>query len=53
MGDVIGQVTVTSTVIATRGDRLAHRRLCFSAADQKPEAFYNEMLGVVEISADN
>jgi DNA-binding SARP family transcriptional activator len=53
MGDVIGHVEVTSTVIATRGDRLALRRLRFSDADLKPEAFYNEMLGVVEISAGN
>ncbi len=53
MADVIGGVNITSNAIATRGKRLALRRLRFSGQDQEPEAFYNEMLGVVEINADS
>ena len=43
---------VTSTVIATRGERLALMRLCFSGRDQRPERFVTELLALVEINAD-
>ena len=52
MADVIGRVDITLTVIATRGERLALRRLRFSAADQTPEGFYNEFVGIVETSSE-
>ncbi len=53
MADLVGQGNVTSNVIATRGERLALRRLRFSEQDRNPEAFYTEMIGIVEINADN
>jgi DNA-binding SARP family transcriptional activator len=43
---------VTSTVIATRGGRLALMRLRFSGRDQGPERFVTEPLTLVEINAD-
>ena len=43
---------VTSTVIATRGERLALMRVRFSFRDQGPEAFLGELLGICEINAD-
>ena len=49
----VGTTNLTSTVIATRGERLALSRLRFSGRDQRPEAFYTEALGVAEINADN
>ena len=49
----IGITSVTSTVIATRGERLALSRDRFSRRDQEPEAFPVEVLAVVEINADN
>ena len=42
----------TSTVIATRGERLALSRVRFSGRDQRPEAFHAEVLSIVEIDAD-
>ncbi|MBZ4557629.1 AAA family ATPase [Mycobacterium avium subsp. hominissuis] len=53
MADLVGQGNVTSNVIAIRGERLALRRLRFSEQDRNPEAFYTEMIGIVEINADN
>ena len=44
--------TVTLTVMATRGNRLALARLGFSGRDEGPEAFLTEMLNIVEINAD-
>src|SRR4029077_21075141 len=44
--------SITSTVIATRGERLALRRVRFSGRDKRPEAFHTETLGIVEIDAD-
>ncbi|MEB3979898.1 BTAD domain-containing putative transcriptional regulator [Mycobacterium sp. 663a-19] len=44
--------TVTSTVMATRGERLVLTHSRFSGPDQRPEAFHNVMLSVVEIDAD-
>ncbi|WP_444850909.1 BTAD domain-containing putative transcriptional regulator [Mycolicibacterium frederiksbergense] len=53
MADVTGHANVTTNVFATRGERLALRRLCFSGQDQEPERFHAEMVGVVEINANN
>ena len=44
---------MTSTVIATRGERLALMSYPLLGRDQRPEAFHIEMLGVVEIDADD
>ena len=49
----IGVTNMTSTVIATRGQRLALSRARMSGRDQRPEAFHTEVLDVVEINADN
>jgi hypothetical protein len=49
----VGTISVTSTVIATRGERLALRRLRFSVEDPAPEAFVMDLLGIVEIDADD
>ena len=49
----VGITNMTSTVIATRGQRLALSRDRFSGRDQRPEAFYAEVLGIVEINADD
>jgi hypothetical protein len=43
---------VTTTVMATRGGRLALMRGHFSHRDQAPEAFRTELLNVAEIDAD-
>ena len=48
----LGTTNITSTVIATRGERLALSRVRFSGRDQRPEAFHTETLGIVEIDAD-
>jgi hypothetical protein len=48
----VGANTITSTVIATRGERLVLIRLRFSGEDQQPEAFHADLLGIVEIDAD-
>jgi len=42
----------TSTVMATRGERLVLMRAGLSFRDQGPEAFLTEVLGIVEINAD-
>lgn len=49
-GADLGARSITSTVIATRGDRLALRHLRFSG--EGPEAFHNELLGIAEINDD-
>ena len=49
----IGIDVMTSTVIATRGERLVLDRVRLSARDQAPEPFYTEVLRVLEIDADN
>ncbi len=49
----VGTTNLSSTVIATRGERLVLSRLRFSGRDQRPEAFYTEALGIAEINADN
>ncbi len=48
-----GSTNLTSVVIATRGERLALSRTRLSGRDQRPEAFHTEVLGIVEIDADN
>jgi DNA-binding SARP family transcriptional activator len=52
MADV-GVVNMRSTTIATRGERLALRRLRFSDENQVPESFLVELLGIVEIDTAN
>ena len=47
-----GVKNMTSTVIATRGERLALSRVRFSGRDQRPEAFHTEVLIILEIDAD-
>ena len=44
---------LTSIVIATRGKRLALSRIRASGGDQRPDAFHADVLGIVEINADN
>lgn len=48
----LGMVNVSSTLIATRGERLVLMRVGFSFRDTGPEAFFGEMLGISEINAD-
>jgi hypothetical protein len=49
----LGVAHITSTVIATRGERLALTRARMSGRDQRPDAFYTEALSILEIDADN
>ena len=49
----VGVTNVTSIVIATRGERLVLSRVRYSGRDQRPEAFHTEVLGIVEIDADD
>ena len=49
----IGVKNIISTVIATRGERLVLSRYLFSGRDRRPEAFRTDVLGIVEIDADN
>ena len=48
----VGNTNVTSTPIATRGERLVltHGRLWFR--DEGPEAFFSESLSIVEVNTD-
>jgi class 3 adenylate cyclase len=48
----IGVTNMTSTAIATRGQRLVLGRARVSGRDQRPDAFHTEVLGVVEINTD-
>ena len=48
-----GLTNMTSTVIATRGERLVLSRARYSGRDHGPEAFHTEVLIIVEIDADN
>ena len=48
----VGVQNIASTVIATRGERLALNRYCFSGHDEPPEAFRTEVLGVIEVDND-
>ena len=49
----VGVANMTSTVIATRGERLVLTRIRYSGSDERPEAFHTEVLGIVEIDADD
>ncbi|MGO9155528.1 AAA family ATPase, partial [Mycobacterium sp.] len=49
----VALTNVTTTYIATRGERLALTRARFSDRDQGPEALLTEALVIVEISADD
>jgi hypothetical protein len=51
-GADLGGTNLTSTVIATRGARLILTRTRHSGRDQAPGAFRVDVLGVVEIDAD-
>ena len=48
----LGVTNITSTVIATRGERLLLRRTRFSL-DQGPEDFHGDLLCIVELDAEN
>ncbi|KLO28530.1 hypothetical protein ABW16_12645 [Mycolicibacter heraklionensis] len=45
----VGVLNVSSSVIATRGERLVLGRYRFAGNDQRPEAFHTDVLGVLEI----
>ena len=49
----VGFTNITSTVIATRGERLVLSRHRVSRRDQQPHAFVVEVLAVVEIDGDD
>ena len=49
----LGVKNTTPVVIATRGERLALGRIRLSGRDQRPEAFHTEVLGLIEIDAEN
>ena len=49
----LGNTNVTSTVLATRGERLILTSGGYSGKDQGPEAFRTELLTVIEINDDN
>ncbi|MDT5188459.1 MAG: hypothetical protein QOI28_710, partial [Mycobacterium sp.] len=49
----VGLTNMSTTVIATRGQRLALTRAHYSGTEPGPEAFHAESLGVVEIDADH
>ncbi len=48
----VGTTNVTPVVIATRGERLVLASVRLSSRDERPEAFYNEVLRVIEINSD-
>ncbi|MDT5110357.1 MAG: hypothetical protein QOE20_2247, partial [Mycobacterium sp.] len=48
----VGFTTVISTVVATRGARLALARARWSVRDQRPEAFQMDVLHIVEVADD-
>lgn len=48
----IGVTTVSSTVVATRGERLALCRSLISGRENAPEGFHVELLAVVLLGAD-
>jgi hypothetical protein len=49
----VGFANIKSTIIALRGERLALGRFLISTGDQQAESFHNDVLGIVEINADN
>ncbi|OBI69298.1 nuclear transport factor 2 family protein [Mycobacterium sp. E796] len=48
----LGLTNIASTIMATRGERLALMRVRFSFREQGTEAFLGELLGICEINAD-
>ncbi len=48
----LGTRTMTSEVIAIRGERLALVRTVYAGRDTRPEAFHTEVLRIAEIGAD-
>ena len=48
----VGTKTMTSHVLAIRGERLALVRTLYSGRDQRPEAFHTEVFRIAEIDAD-
>lgn len=48
----LGVQTMTSTVIAVRGERLALSRTRYSGRDRRPEAFHTEVLRIIEINPE-
>ncbi len=48
----LGLTNVTSTFIATRGERLLLGHVCFSGPAHQPETATTEILGVIEIDPD-
>ena len=48
-----GGMTSESVIVATRGDRLALRRVRISGRDQRPGTFHSELFNIVEIGADS
>ena len=49
----LGNTNVTSTVLATRGERLILASAGYSSSDQASESFRTEVLSVIEINADD
>lgn len=49
----VGTTNVTSTFLATRGERLVLAKARLAPNDPRPKAFHAEMIGVVEVGADN
>nr|WP_123025282.1 BTAD domain-containing putative transcriptional regulator [Mycolicibacterium stellerae] len=47
----LGVQTMTSVVVATRGQRLTLCRARYSGRDQRPEAFHTEILRIIEIDS--
>jgi DNA-binding SARP family transcriptional activator len=48
----LGAKEITSTVIATRGERLVLLRAKYSSSARRPEAFHVDVLNIYEIDAD-
>ncbi|AGB23747.1 putative ATPase [Mycobacterium sp. JS623] len=48
----VGTNKASATVVATRGERLALIRACFSGGDQDPWSFHAEVIAVVETTED-
>ena len=49
----VGFTKMTSTFLATRGERLVLGRFLISTDDERPDAFHNDVLGLSEINAEN
>src|SRR5271166_5931676 len=53
VGADVGTEDITSTAIATRGERILLDRARFSASDRQPEGLNSELLRIVEVDDDN